>query len=236
MTRVSPSMFKRAHHQIIANVLLSLDAELLKQHHCFFGGGTAITLLFGEYRESVDVDFMVSDEQSFRALRNLAKENFAQFFAVQKGALGNSDIRVDQYGIRTRLSAANVTVKFEIIREARIQLKPSGVNDLIGKVATLSPLDLVTTKLLAKSDRWADAGVFSRDIIDLAMMQPSPTLLREGLQKAQAAYGESVRRDLDKAIARLKDDPAILDRCIEVLAIDIPKALLWQNIKKLGRT
>ncbi|MBM3349738.1 MAG: nucleotidyl transferase AbiEii/AbiGii toxin family protein, partial [Betaproteobacteria bacterium] len=30
-------------------------------HQCFFGGGTAITLRHGEYRESVDIDFLISD-------------------------------------------------------------------------------------------------------------------------------------------------------------------------------
>jgi len=32
---------------------------------------------------------------------------------------------------------------------------------------------MATSKLLANSDRWADEGVFNRDVIDLAMMQPS---------------------------------------------------------------
>ncbi|GAB1268955.1 hypothetical protein NBRC116493_22080 [Aurantivibrio infirmus] len=40
-------------------------------------------------------------------------------------------------------------------------------------------------------------------------------------------------RDAKKAIDRLKNNPDILDRCIEVLAIDIPKAQLWQNIRRL---
>jgi hypothetical protein len=38
-------------------VLESLDADLLKQHNCFFAGGTAIALRYGEYRESVHMDF-----------------------------------------------------------------------------------------------------------------------------------------------------------------------------------
>jgi hypothetical protein len=50
-------MFNRPHHQRIAKVLESLDADLLKQHNCLFAGGTAIALRYGEYRESVDMDF-----------------------------------------------------------------------------------------------------------------------------------------------------------------------------------
>jgi hypothetical protein len=33
-------------------VLQSLNAELLRTHRCYFGGGTAIVLRHGEYRES----------------------------------------------------------------------------------------------------------------------------------------------------------------------------------------
>ena len=65
------AMFKRAHHQRIAEVLSGLDGALLKHNRCLFGGGTAIALLHGEYRESVDIDFLVSDLPSYRNLRQL---------------------------------------------------------------------------------------------------------------------------------------------------------------------
>ena len=56
-----PSTFERPHHQRIAQVLCALNAPLLRDNHCLFGGGTAIALRYGEYRESVDIDFLVSD-------------------------------------------------------------------------------------------------------------------------------------------------------------------------------
>lgn len=65
-------LYRRPHHQRIQRVLESLDADRLRQHHCLFGGGTAIVLARGEYRESVDVDFIVSSVQGYRALRSLA--------------------------------------------------------------------------------------------------------------------------------------------------------------------
>ena len=67
-------MFIRPHHQQIAKVLESLDADLLKQHNCLFAGGTAIALRYGEYRESVHIDFLVSDLASYGHLRNLVRE------------------------------------------------------------------------------------------------------------------------------------------------------------------
>ena len=62
-------MFQREHHRRIARVLEQLDGELLRRHHCLFGGGTAIALLYGEFRESVDLDFLVSDREGYRGLR-----------------------------------------------------------------------------------------------------------------------------------------------------------------------
>ena len=58
-------MFERPHHQRLAQVLLELDGPLLRENRCLFGGGTAMALRYGEYRESVDLDFLVSDVGSY---------------------------------------------------------------------------------------------------------------------------------------------------------------------------
>ncbi|MBT3967023.1 MAG: nucleotidyl transferase AbiEii/AbiGii toxin family protein, partial [Gammaproteobacteria bacterium] len=50
-------MFKRLHHQHISQILEALNGPLLRENQCLFGGGTAIALRYGEYRESVDIDF-----------------------------------------------------------------------------------------------------------------------------------------------------------------------------------
>lgn len=62
-------LFSRPHHQRIARLLEALNGPLLREHHCLFGGGTAIALKFGEYRESVAVDFLVSGIGNYRGLR-----------------------------------------------------------------------------------------------------------------------------------------------------------------------
>lgn len=53
--------FARSHHRLVAMALGCLDAAMLREHRCLFAGGTALALRFGEYRESVDIDFVVSD-------------------------------------------------------------------------------------------------------------------------------------------------------------------------------
>ena len=71
LSRRVPAMFERPHHRRIGRVLSALDGHLLREANCLFGGGTAMALRFGEYRESVDMDFLVSDLDSYRHLRQL---------------------------------------------------------------------------------------------------------------------------------------------------------------------
>lgn len=229
-------MFKRLHHIQIATVLEALDADLLAAHHCFFGGGTAIVLSHDEYRESIDIDFLVSDRAGYRALRQLMKSQSGINAIVRKGvklALAH-EVRADQYGIRTMLAIGKNEIKFEIVLEGRIEIEQPKASDCICGIHTLTALDMATTKLLANSDRWADDGVFSRDLIDLAMLNLPGRLWTQALEKAQAAYGKSIQRDLTHAIKQLMGRPGRLEECMAALKIDdFPAALLWKHIRRL---
>jgi Nucleotidyl transferase AbiEii toxin, Type IV TA system len=231
-------MFKRPHHQRIARVLQALDGPLLLANGCLFGGGTSIALRFGEYRESVDVDFIVSDIQGYRALRQLITGPLGLAAITKAGAIPLvllRDIRADQYGIRTQLQIDGLPLKFEVVLEGRIALDAPGAADHILGISTLTLCDMAATKLLANSDRHADDGVFSRDVIDLAMMDLKLPALRTAYTKAEAAYGPAVGRDLAKAIDSLRTRHGWLERCMQAMAIDLPKALLWQKIRALQR-
>ena len=94
---------------------------------------------------------------------------------------------------------------------------------------------MATSKLLANSAALADDGVFSRDVIDLAMMGLALPALRAALAKAEQAYGPSVARDLGKAIDRLQNRQDWLARCMQVMAMQLPKAVLWQKVRALRR-
>lgn len=231
-------MFERLHHRRIASVLSALDGQLLREANCLFGGGTAIALRFGEYRESVDIDFLVSDVASYRALHQLltGPAGFAGLLRAGSAAfIQTRECRADQYGIRTSLLVTDQPIKFEIVLEARIALAAPAASDEVCGIATLSTLDLATSKLLANADRWSDDGVFSRDVIDLAMMRPSLPLLRQAVTKAEQAYGQSICRDLEKAIDKLQTRHGWLERCMLAMAITLPKAVLWQRIRALRR-
>ena len=231
-------MFERPHHQRIAQVLLTLDGMLLRNHNCFFGGGTAIALRYGEYRESVDIDFLVSDIDHYRQLRLLTtgSSGISALFRESSSSIAQiRDVRADQYGIRTMLLVAGQQVKFEIILEGRIKLQHPAAADKICGITILSPLDMLTSKLLANSDRWADDGVFNRDLIDLAMMTPSIGLFRTAVAKAELAYGHAIMRDIEKAIAKFQQRPDWLERCMLAMEINVPKAVVWERIRTLRR-
>jgi hypothetical protein len=143
-------------------------------------------------------------------------------------------VRIDQYGIRTRLSVTGVPVKFDIFREGRIPLDRPGRADVVLGLATPTLVDLVAMKLLANSDRWPDPTVFSGDIIDVAMVHPTRPVLTRAIAKASVAYGDSLVRDARSAIASLLERDEMLDRCRQALRMGQPAAVLVHRLRRLA--
>jgi hypothetical protein len=230
-------LFEREHHLRVATILQALNSRVLKAHGCLFGGGTAIVLSRSEYRESLDIDFLVSDVKGYRELRSriTGKAGLDAITRAGSTLTPAREIRADQHGIRTMLIVAGIEIKFEIVFEARISLESPGPRNQICGVASLTLLDMGASKLLANSDRWADDSTFSRDLIDLAMLElPRPKLMA-AIGKASIAYGDAIARDLEKAIRGLKKRPDRLDECMIALKMDsVPRALLWKRIRALG--
>jgi hypothetical protein len=227
-------LFDRAHHVRIASLLDALDSELLAASSCYFGGGTAIAMRYGEYRESVDIDFLVSDRSGYSDLRQKVRQPEGFNALTRRAVAVLRPVVADQYGIRALLDVDGGPIKFEIVFEARIGLQTPSPADSICGVATLTALDMAASKLLANSDRWADRAVFSRDVIDLAMMEAGPDLRGRAIAKAESAYRSAIVNDLSKAIDYLRDNPHRLDDCMRELRMyDTPKAVLWDRIKRL---
>lgn len=72
-------------------------------------------------------------------------------------------------------------------------------------------------------------------VLDLAMMQPRLFLLSQAIAKADGAYGQSIRVDLEKAIHRLQHRQGWLERCMQAMAMTLPKALVWQRVRNLRK-
>jgi hypothetical protein len=227
--------FMREHHQKIAHVLNSLNHEKLSNAHCYFGGDTAIALKYGEYRESVDIDFMVSDIHGYRQLRSDATDpgGLANIFSTLSQIDTSQEVRADQYGIRSAVKVMGSSIRFEIVLEGRITFDQPGDADKIHGVQCLNVADLIASKLLANSDRWGDASVFSRDLIDLVMMKFTTTEWQSGFAKSTRAYGESIHRDLIKACDTFLNKPVHVQGCLSRLKMNIPPTVLVDKVRDL---
>ena len=94
-------MFERPAHQRVATLLGALDPQLLQRCQCAFGGGTRIALELGEYRESRDVDFLVSDADAYAALRMLVRDGGCSALLTPSARISlPREARVDQYAVR----------------------------------------------------------------------------------------------------------------------------------------
>lgn len=233
-------MFRRPRHRLVAELLECLDAELLAQQRCYFGGGTAIVLKRDEYRESFDVDFLVSDRDGYRELRRLVTGERGINALTKPGCelRAMRAVRADQYGLRTFVEVGGEAVKFEIIFEGHIALDaPSGGDQVCG-VWTLAVIDAAACKLLANADRWADPSVSCRDVIDLAMLQAPAAIFDDAVLKAGQAYGDAVVRCLNSAVDYLcgdGDNPSRLGRVMAELQVDVAEDVLWQRVAALRR-
>lgn len=103
-----------------------MKADFPTDAGCWFGGGTAIVMTHGEYRLSSDVDFLCSSQDGDRALRQaVTAKGCAGVFEEPVNQL--RDFRYDQYGLRTAVELDGHPIKFEIVREGRIDV--SGAYD-----------------------------------------------------------------------------------------------------------
>jgi hypothetical protein len=210
-------MFDRPHHQRIAKFLASLNADFLARSGCYFGGGTAIVLSLNEYRESVDMDFLCSSIDGYRALRNTITNTSLGDILSTPVELAR-DVRADRYGIRTFVRVDGMPIKFEIVREGRIDIM--GSMDPVFGVPTLAREDMYAEKLLANADRCGDLSVVSRDAIDLAMLIAHwGAIPKEAWTKARRAYGQSIDTSYAKAID-LVSDRAYLTSCLQKMHME----------------
>jgi hypothetical protein len=231
-------LFERPHHRRVARVLQALDGPWLRERGCLFGGGTAIALRFGEYRESVDIDFLVSDLAAYRQLRQqmtgidgLATVTRADAVPLTQGPA--NCVPTSTASARACRSTTSRSSSRSCSSPAWRCSNPARPMNCAAPTLTL--LDMAASKLLANSDRWPDDGVFSRDLIDLAMMKPSLALLRDAVAEAEGAYGDAVRRDLQRAIERMRERTGWLERCMQVMGMAGTQAQVWQRIRALRR-
>ncbi len=215
---------RRPLHRRVLAQLARLDSAFLADCRCYFGGATRIVLELDEYRESKDIDFLCADRDGYRRLRETVSEN--SLGAMAKASLRLSrEVRLDHYGIRTRLGEGENALKLEVIREARIEL--SGARRRGFPTVCLDRTSAFAEKFLANADRGLDRSTLSRDTIDLAFMIQGwgAELASAGAALARTAYGAEVDRKLRQVVDLLRDDRAYRARCVDAMAIEDTRTL-----------
>jgi hypothetical protein len=216
--------FKHAAHVEVVAMLSKLDRAFLERCKCYFGGGTRIVLELGEYRESRDIAFLCASHEGYRMLRETVSQASLGKLSPRDLELAR-DVRMDQYGIRTWIARGDFKIKFEIIREARIDLESDQAAG--SPVACLSHRHAFAEKFLANADRGMDPSTLSRDAVDLAFMIEAWSRgdAAAGLAVARGAYGADVDRKLDSVIRKLREDKTYRKRCVDGLGVADPKVL-----------
>jgi hypothetical protein len=178
---------------------------------------------------------MVSDIHGYRQLRSDATDpgGLANIFSTLSQIDTSQEVRADQYGIRSAVKVMGSSIRFEIVLEGRITFDQPGDADKIHGVQCLNVADLIASKLLANSDRWGDASVFSRDLIDLVMMKFTTPEWQSGFAKSTRAYGESIHRDLIKACDVFLNKPIHVQGCLSRLKMNIPPTVLVDKVRDL---
>lgn len=211
-------MFKRPHHQKVVSVLEAMNAEFLVDAKCYFGGGTAIALRLNEFRESVDVDFLCSDPVGWRKIRESVFDNGLNDFFTGNVELIR-DVRTNQDKVWTVLMVDGATIKFEIMREARIAIECERLIEI--PVPCLTKDDLFAEKLLANADRYNEKSCMSRDMIDLLVMEHNwGQIPQVAIDKAVNAYGNAIAYALERAKNLLRADDQYLESCLKAMGIN----------------
>jgi hypothetical protein len=208
--------FQIDHHQRIYQVLENFNHEFLSTCRSYFGGGTLLALDMGEYRTSNDIDFICPLGAGYRQLRNDISDHSPRILLQPNSLLEIDRFTADQYGIRMSIIVDSISIKTEIIAEARFELEQPRQPSW-SPLACLSITDCFTSKLLANADRYLDSSVHTRDLIDLAFLRNKYALPTLAIEKAEAAY--RVISPLKSALLRFQADADLRFNCYENLII-----------------
>jgi hypothetical protein len=211
------STYQRKHHQLIQRCLDNFNSHYLTEHSILFGGGTRIALELGEYRESVDIDFLCRDKKSFRAVREQVT-NRTLGELVKEDFIYSRDISFDRYGVRTFLDVDGVRIKLEFVAFDNYALEKGNEADLFN-VPFIDRTSCFITKLLANADRWMQKPY--KDIFDLIVMSENwGEIPPEAYAEAHTHYGiDAVNNSLRRALQNLLNNHDTYRREAEAMGV-----------------
>ena len=186
--------FQIARHNTIMEIIHGhLNMELIEQDQYYFGGGTLCSMMFGEYRESVDIDFLSCDRFGSADL----KLNCQRITTLPMWR--DRPPKADKDGVRMWCEYKGECFKIEFVFESRIAFTPP---ERFHDVLSLSSESLLACKLLANADRGYSTLSARKDIVDiLAIYNKRPDVLKSAWSTAYDAYSTWLRSCTKKALS-----------------------------------
>jgi nucleotidyltransferase AbiEii toxin of type IV toxin-antitoxin system len=209
------SKYSIKHHQIIGSALSNFNADFFCEHNIVFGGGTRIALELGEFRESVDIDFLCPDKKSYRVVREQVT-NISLGHLVKEEFKYLRDIRADRDAVRTVIAYQGINIKVEFISCDNYDLSAK-IDTTLFPVPFLDHASCFYTKLLANADRKLIEPF--KDIFDiLAMFDAWGPIPELAIILAESHYGKKVIiPDLIKSLNHMIAKPDNYTRSAAVL-------------------
>jgi hypothetical protein len=212
-------MYHRPHHKVIHHLLTQFNSSFLEANNILFGGGTRIALELGEYRESVDIDFLCPNTESYRAVRSeILSHSLGNLISGQVTLA--REVMPNRYAVRTALEFQGTRVKLEFVAFDDYKIH-STVNSPF-PIPCIDPDSCYITKLLAHADRHVEP--VRKDFIDLLMMfqhwgPPSESVWTE----VERHYGHSARITLVKKLDEFIQDQSFIFNNCKNMDMDINK-------------
>jgi len=200
-------------------ILESLNDDLFKQNCIYFAGGSLLSLDFGEYRQSKDIDFLCPMySKGYINIRNLILTRGYKALFKNLENITIERASSDRYGIRMGVNVGEDQIRVEIVTEGNFVLDPPRYTDWCS-VPCLTINDSFTAKLLANTDRYMSQRIKSKDLIDLAVLRLRSEIPNDSITKASQIYF-NVMDHLKEAIINFQNKPNYREECYSQLEID----------------
>ena len=228
-------------HQVIESALRNFNADFFCVNNIMFGGGTRIALELGEFRESIDIDFLCANRASYRSVREQVT-NLSLGKLVKYDFTYVREIRADRDAVRTIIKYGGITIKLEFISFDNYELT-SCVDFEKFPIPFLDRSSCYYTKLLANADRKFIEPY--KDLFDiLAMYKEWGSIPENAIVLAEKHYGKKVIiPSLIEALQAIIENPTTYERVASTLMMkkewipeivyEYPKQLLAELSRKM---
>lgn len=239
-------VWTKKHHNNIWDIMKSIDIETINKSGLVFAGGTLCALRYGEYRESVDIDFFtnIENQKNFSLFQqNIINGNNGNILLQnQNSKYGINIIRYERNFLQLLIKNNHKNNPNEDAKDVKVEFVCSEV-PLVGKtlfkgVLSLSPIASIACKLIAYKIRGKELSSQKKDLIDLLILKHHESTLcfNNGMSIAQKFYGSgsSIEQTLYKEALQIVESPEnFFAICDKHLIDDNTKKTLLSELKEI---